>query len=523
MGSRMGASNQHPLKRPSLTGTRLGRFLLGPQIGTGGAASVYLASLRGPHDFERVLAVKVVHEHLAESDAFVTLFLDEANLAARLVHPNIVHSYELGREGPHLFLAMEYLAGQPLSNVIARTREHGETLPPGLVAWIGARCAEALAYAHSLTDDAGHRLGLVHRDVSPQNVFLTYEGRVVLIDFGIARAGGPVTQTDLGRIKGKVKYMPVEQLLREQVDHRADVFSLGATLYEAAVGQGAFEAADEAESIANLLEDEVTAPEDARPGFPADLSRVLMRALRREPRDRYGDAFEMARALDSAASRCEEPSAALSELLKRLFATERAAQAQAVAALRSKRVSPIRQMPPEATTTANSMAATIHPVARQGRSWSLVAALSAGALASAIALKAVAPARESAPATSAASRVPEASQLEVQVDPAVSATITVDGRVEHGPRVRFVLETGAKPVTVEVVAPGFEPASVRAVPDRNQLVLVRLKELPKVAASPGPLRPLEPATPARTKRTSESDRGAIAHPASPLPAKTVSP
>src|SRR5260221_9703808 len=178
-----------------LTGGALGRYLIGERLGSGGAASVYLALLRGPHNFERVLAIKVVHEHLTESEAFVSMFLDEAHLAVRLAHPGIVHSYELGRDGPYLFIALEYLAGQPLSPLLERASQRGASLPPGLVAWVGARAAEALAYAHELTDESGKRLGLVHRDVSPQNVFLTYEGRVLLIDFGIAQASGRLTHT----------------------------------------------------------------------------------------------------------------------------------------------------------------------------------------------------------------------------------------------------------------------------------------------------------------------------------------
>lgn len=356
-----------------LTGARLGRYLLGERLGAGGAASVYLAQLRGPHDFERVLAVKVVHEHLTESSEFVNMFLDEANLAVRLTHPCIVHSYELGRHGPYLFLAMEYLSGQPLSKLMARSKERGERIDPRIIAWIGARASEALAYAHALTDEAGNKVSLVHRDVSPQNLFLTYDGQVKVIDFGIARAEGRLTHTGLGRIKGKFSYMAPEQMLKQNVDHRADLFALGATLYEAAVGERPFEADDEAEAIAMLLEENAPEPRERVPGFPEALSRILLHALEREPADRYADASTMARDLDEfvRATGSPETGPELARLMTSFFAAEREAQARAVASLRALEAGKLRE-PLGSTTTADPMASTIRPSPRRPRRRSLV-------------------------------------------------------------------------------------------------------------------------------------------------------
>jgi eukaryotic-like serine/threonine-protein kinase len=337
-----------------LTGVRLGRYLLGDRLGAGGAASVYLAQLRGPHDFERLLAVKVVHEHLTESSDFVNMFLDEANLAVRLAHPCIVHSYELGRDGPYLFLAMEYLSGQPLSKLMGRAKSLGQRLDPRMVAWIGARSAEGLAYAHALTDEAGKRVSLVHRDVSPQNLFLTYDGHVKVIDFGIAHAEGRLTHTGLGRIKGKFSYMAPEQMLKQTVDHRADLFALGATLYEAAVGERPFQAEDEAEAIAMLLEETAPKPEERVPGFPERLSQILCRALEREPEDRYAGAAEMARDLDEYVRATGVPGveAELAQVMTSSFVTERDEQARAISKLRSLDAGTVRE-PIGSTTTAD--------------------------------------------------------------------------------------------------------------------------------------------------------------------------
>jgi serine/threonine-protein kinase len=364
-----------------LTGTQLGRYVLGERIGAGGAASVYLAILRGPGGFERVLAVKIVHEHLLESVHFVGMFLDEANLAVRLSHPNIVHTYELVREDDALFLAMEYLHGQPLSRLIERARDREERLSPELVAWIGARALAALGYAHGLIDDAGNALGIVHRDVSPENVFLTYDGRVVLIDFGIARAEGRVVKTG-GRIKGKLGYMAPEQMLRQPIDHRADLFALGASLYEASVGKKPFDAHDEAEASALMLDDTVPPPSTYVPGFPEALSSVLLSAMERDPDARPNSAADMAHDLDHFAGQGASATS-LSELMAIYFDEERSAQEAAIAALRTSRLF-LRSLPPGLTTTADPTASTIRPVVHERPSrWALVAL--AGALAMAIA------------------------------------------------------------------------------------------------------------------------------------------
>src|SRR5689334_19333199 len=183
-------STRAPSWKRRRIGERLGLYILGPSIGAGGAASVYLARLDGPLGFERLLAIKIVHEHLLEDKDFRAMFLDEANLAVRLSHPNIVHTYELGHQGEVLFLAMEYLRGRPLSLVYQRAFEQGAPLEYDLISWLGARCADALHYAHELKDEQGLPLKVVHRDISPDNLFLTYDGEVKVIDFGIARAEG---------------------------------------------------------------------------------------------------------------------------------------------------------------------------------------------------------------------------------------------------------------------------------------------------------------------------------------------
>ena len=209
-------------------GIKFGHFTLGKRLARGGMAEVFLARQRGPEGFDRKVAVKRILPHLAETADFVRMFLSEARLAARLSHPNIVHIYELGQVGGDYFIAMEYVDGVHAGQLI----EHARTEPiwPELIARIGADAAGALAYAHRLTDADGRPLQLVHRDVSPQNIMVSSDGIVKLVDFGIAKAASKAEETRPGVVKGKYAYMSPEQTVGRALDGRSDVFSLGVVL-----------------------------------------------------------------------------------------------------------------------------------------------------------------------------------------------------------------------------------------------------------------------------------------------------
>jgi serine/threonine protein kinase len=275
-----------------------------------------------------------VHEHLLTDREFIAMFLDEANLACRLQHPNIVHCYELCQDEEHLYLAMEYLQGQPLSRVYQRAREWRQPLAYGLVAWIGARAADALGYAHDLRDDSGNPFGLVHRDVSPDNLFITYDGQVKLLDFGIARAAGRRSQTNLGQLKGKFRYMAPEYAMGLEFDGSLDVFALGATLYEAALGMPAF-GGDEQVALRKIIAGELADPREVRPDFPAPFWKVLQQALAVRPEARLGPASQLARALDGVAGLTSaQGRALLTSAMQRLFPDEMGAEASDIAELR---------------------------------------------------------------------------------------------------------------------------------------------------------------------------------------------
>jgi serine/threonine protein kinase len=446
------------------SGARLGRYRLGARLGVGGAASVYLARLEGPHDFERVLAIKIIHEHLTEEPEFVSMFLDEANLAVRLQHPNIVHVYELGHETDALFMAMEYLHGQPLSSVLRALSQAGRRLPFDVIAWVGAQAADGLHHAHELTDDQGARISVVHRDVSPDNIFVTYDGHIKLIDFGIARAKGRATSTELGKIKGKYCYMAPEQALGRDFDHRVDVFALGNTLYEAALGEPLFGGVDEAEILQNLLAGPVPDPRMHIPGFPEELVPVLLRALEMDPESRYSDIGEMGKELEAyAAQQGGGQRDRLAALMKDLFEQQRAAESQAIAELKNLPSEP----PPQP----------------RRRRWIWVTPLLVaigGASAAALwwrgAPQSVAP--QPVPSVAPA---PSSVVIDVRTQPATEAVIEIGGRVVRERPARVAVPRGGTAVSVVVTATGYETAQLEAVPDRDQFLVVPLI---KVAAAP---------------------------------------
>src|SRR5262245_10374770 len=234
---------QVPVLSPRPIPERLGRYEIRAKIGEGGMAIVYLGHLA--EGAERVAAVKVIKDEYSLNTDFVTMFMDEAKIVSRLDHPNIVKVYELGHEGNRLFIAMELLFGQSLWAVWNACRTRGIRLRYDLVAWIGARVAEGLHHAHELRSVDGTASNLVHRDMNASNIFVTYDGHVKIIDFGLAKAIGRVSKTAAGVVKGKLAYMSPEQAVGRQLDRRSDVFALGATLWEVSVDRRLFKGADD--------------------------------------------------------------------------------------------------------------------------------------------------------------------------------------------------------------------------------------------------------------------------------------
>lgn len=484
--------------RARYAGTRLGRYDVGVRLAAGGTASVYLARLSGPHSFERLVALKIIHDHLLDEPEFIDMFLDEANLASRLSHPNIVHVYELAREDDVLFLAMEYLHGQPLSRLYKRANERGVRLPYDVVAWVGAESAEGLHHAHELADDDGTRLGLVHRDVSPQNIFITYDGQVKVVDFGIARAEGRIAKTALGKIKGKFSYMSPEQAQGQDIDHRADLFALGATVYEVATGERLFKGEDELDTLRKVVSCEVPDPREKRDDFPAELHDIMAKALAPALDARYADGQQFASDLRSFIASRGQPQLRdrLSQLMNELFADERALKERAIVELRQRGLEPAESTaavtqsePPDETRLASEVDSAARAPARRSPVLAVLGGMAVVGLIAvglaAVVLRGPDAASAEGPSPAAQPAPPEAVSIEVTVEPELDdAVVTIGGVVVSERPARLQVKRGGTAVAVAVSAPGYQPAKMDVVPDRDRAVLVPLRQAePEPAAS----------------------------------------
>ena len=255
----------------------LGRYRLLARIGHGGMADVYLAVTEGPGGFTKLLVIKELRQPLARDPAFLGMFLNEARLASRLSHPNVVQTYEVSSVGERVFIAMEYLEGQPLHRVLARSGQSADlSLAARLV--ILSELLDGLHYAHTLKDYDGAPLSVVHRDVSPHNAFITYDGQIKIVDFGIAKACDSWNETRVGVLKGKIGYMAPEQARGEAVDARADVYSVGVILWEMITGQRMWSGKGETAILTRLVVGDIPSVKSVRPELPGELAALTARA-----------------------------------------------------------------------------------------------------------------------------------------------------------------------------------------------------------------------------------------------------
>jgi tRNA A-37 threonylcarbamoyl transferase component Bud32 len=276
----------------------VGRYRIVSQLGQGGTADVYLAVADGPAGFQKLVVLKVLRKSLAGDPEFRAMFLSEARLAARLHHPNIVQTNEVLELDGVPVMVMEYLEGQPLSQVIVRGREAGFSLAMQLRVLVDA--LHGLHAAHELADFDGTPLGVVHRDVSPHNLFVTLAGEAKVLDFGIAKLERSLVETEVGTIKGKLRYMAPEQVAGERVDRRADVYAAGVILWEALVGERMWKGCNETEIRSRVRQGDLQMPLALRAGVPPALDRICRRALSLSPADRHATALELADDLEAA-------------------------------------------------------------------------------------------------------------------------------------------------------------------------------------------------------------------------------
>ncbi len=304
----------------------LGRYRLCFEIASGGMASVYLARVEGPAGFGKVFAVKQIHPHLAKERQFQEMFMDEARLAARLNHPNVCGVIDFGEVDGSYYITMEYLLGETLAAIQRRVARRSADL--SVDDYVGYACkvihdvAEGLHSAHELRDNEGNPMELIHRDISPQNLYITYDGGVRVLDFGVARARSRTHHTKTGSIKGKFSYMAPEQIRGESIDRRVDVWALGVTLWETLCLRRLFRRESEGSTILAVIEGSVPSVSEFNSAVPPEVEAIVMKSLARDPDARYQSVREMGRDLARFLGKRADPIGAseLAEWMQSLFA-----------------------------------------------------------------------------------------------------------------------------------------------------------------------------------------------------------
>ena len=281
-------------------GQSIGRYEFLIPIAEGGMAAVWAARLKGSRGFQKTLAIKTMLGSLngTSSEPFEEMFLDEARIASRIRHPNVVEIFDLGEEEEVLYIVMEWVDGEPLSTISRAAQKKGQPMPLPVAVRIAADALAGLHAAHELRNDDGKLVGLVHRDVSPQNILVSYDGATKIVDFGVALAGHESERTGSDKVKGKVPYMSPEQALGKPIDRRTDVFALGIVLYQLTTGRHPFRSESDVATLRNILDLPCDPPSMHVPGYPRPLELALLKALDKDPAKRFQTAAEFEAALD---------------------------------------------------------------------------------------------------------------------------------------------------------------------------------------------------------------------------------
>ncbi|MBI4817785.1 MAG: serine/threonine protein kinase [Deltaproteobacteria bacterium] len=358
-----GDTDPEPAEAPALFGPieLLGRHALLHKLATGGMAEIWLAKHVGQFGFQRLVAVKRILPHLAVQPAFRRMFLDEVRTSTQLTHPNIVQVHEFGEVGNVPYMSMELVVGEPASALQWRAKKATRPIGPALGARIVADAAKALHYAHHFVRPDGTPLEIVHRDISPQNLLISYEGVVKVVDFGIAKAATNSERTSTGTLKGKFSYMSPEQCRAEALDKRSDVFALGVVLYELVTGTRLYKHESELMLLEMITKGSVVAPSTVAPGIDPRLDAIVMKAIEKNRALRYQTALELRVDLeDWLQTQTQGTNEDLAELMKALFAKERAKK-QAMLDRAARIEPPAPELPLEALVQSAPIPAPVFP------------------------------------------------------------------------------------------------------------------------------------------------------------------
>src|SRR5437016_10949207 len=352
-----------PQAQPQLdVGSYYGKYFLLKKLAAGGMGEIFLAKQQGPAGFEKILVVKKVLPHRTENKEFVELFLSEARLAARMNHRNVVQLFELGEHQGSYFIAMEYVSGRTLRDLIDAAAKKREKLPAEVCRAVAEQICDGASYAHNLTDVTGRSLNIIHRDLNPQNVLLSYTGDVKIIDFGIAKSEMSTVKTEAGMIKGKFVYMSPEQSLAKKLDKRSDVFAIGISLYEMLTGINPFQKNNIVLTLEAIQRYEPPPPSEYDPGY-APFDPIISKALAKDRDRRYSDACEMQDDLRRVV--LQRPPERLGQFMGRLFRAQLEEEQKLLFDSDRARLTgagprrtPPRATPPESVATVPDLAAS---------------------------------------------------------------------------------------------------------------------------------------------------------------------
>ncbi len=504
----MTSAEREPISRAApLESFAIGRYQVLALLATGGMAEVFLAKLRGAQGFERAVVLKRVLPHLARQSHFRTMFLDEAKVVAAIAHPNVVQVHELGEEDDDLFLVMEYVAGESLSTVLKKVASEGQRLPPAVVAFIAAQAAAGLHAAHELVDDEGLPLDVVHRDVSPHNLMITYDGQVKVLDFGIAKSENASHHTESGVMKGKFAYMAPEQYQGDPVDRRTDVFALGTVLWESLVSRRLFARRNEVETLRAICEDFIPHPSEYA-DIPPALEAACMKALSRSREDRFQTAQELQRALETASREAAPdafPQEDLRAIMERHFSRRRDEKREMLRKVRSG--TELTHVP-----NADPTGPTQAPEKAPSKRW--IRWVSAGMLGLSVLIGASAAlweGEEPAAPEATVEGPPTHVQVHISSRPAGAEVVFGDRSLGTTP-VQTELLASEEPVTVRIALPGYAPFEQQVVP--SSTVQVHAGLLPESVDSESEPSAMESAeaTEASETEASETETAEMAAP-----------
>jgi serine/threonine-protein kinase len=454
----------------------------------GGMAEILLARRVGPGGFERAVVIKRILPHLANLTEFVDMFLDEGRIAARIGHPNVSQVFALHQEEHELFQVMEYLEGESAAGVNRRLRSLNESLDYALAAHIVAEACAGLHAAHELHGPDGDSLELVHRDVSPENLFVGYDGTVKVLDFGIAKAANRLTKTDAGLIKGKFAYMSPEQTKGKALDRRSDIFSLGIVLYELSTQRSLFRRGNQPATLQAVNDDPVLPPSVFDPEYPRSLEAICLKALQRDPDQRFKTAREMQRAILEILPTLQGPTLfaeSLAKLMNDLF-PDRIAEKQDMMRRLQDGFTP-SHVPAAEVDQAVEIPSVVVDLKdfrpQKTRHWWLVGVVAlgvAGAVALATSLsRAPEPEIEAAPlANTAASPEDGAVELSLESEPP-GARVYVGGAPQGVTPVEVSLPASAEPAALRVELDGYRVSESEVVLDRDRTIRIALVPIPE--------------------------------------------